>query len=556
VLAGLTIRDIVLIERLDLEVHGGLGVLTGETGAGKSILLDSLGLCLGNRADSNLVRHGADKGQVTAAFFLPEGHPARALLAEHDLDEDGDLVIRRVVGKDGRSRAFANDQSISVGLMRELGECLVEIQGQHDRYGLLDASTHRGLLDEFGGTTGKAAAVRTAFDEMKAAREALAEAEATLATARDDEDYLRHVLAELDEVEPQPGEEDTLAETRTLLMNGESLADAVTAAEAALGGAEGAAARLRDAERALERVADKAAGRLDTTLQALERASIEAAEAAATVEEAAREFIASPERLAGIEERLFKLRELARKHRIDVDGLADLRQTFADRLAAIDGGDAHIGGLQQYAEAARQAYVAVADDLSKARRRAASKLDKAVDAELGPLKLEKARFRTIVEGLEESAWGRDGADRVVFEVATNPGQPPGPLTRVASGGELSRFLLALKVVLAAGKTTPTLIFDEVDSGIGGATADAVGERLARLAEDAQVLVVTHSPQVAARGSHHWRVEKQAKGKSTVTDVSELDDAARREELARMLAGATVTDEARAAADSLIAGQAS
>ena len=274
------------------------------------------------------------------------------------------------------------------------------------------------------------------------------------------------------------------------------------------------------------------------------------------MEEASREFVASPERLGEIEERLFKLRELARKHRTDVDGLVELRQTFADRLAAIDGGDEHIGGLRAKAEAARQAYVDVADDLSKARRRAASKLDKAVAAELGPLKLEKARFRTIVEGLEESAWGRDGADRVVFEVATNPGQPPGPLTRVASGGELSRFLLALKVVLAAGKTTPTLIFDEVDSGIGGATADAVGERLARLAEDAQVLVVTHSPQVAARGSHHWRVEKGAKGKSTVTEVAELDDAARREELARMLAGAKVTDEARAAADSLIAGQAS
>jgi len=555
-LAGLTIRDIVLIERLELEFHSGLEVLTGETGAGKSILLDSLSLCLGVRADSNLVRHGAEKGQVSAAFSLEDNHPALDLLRQNDLDEDGDLVLRRTVGKDGRSRAFVNDQPISAGLMRELGDLLVEIQGQHDRHGLLDAATHRTLLDAYGDYSAKVQRVGVTWDTLHAAKKALSAAEEALANARSDEEYLRHVLAELDEVEPAAGEEATLAETRSLLMNAERLDDAVSEATTALGGAEGANARLRDAERALERMADKAAGRFDAALKALERAAIESAEAAGIIDEAGREFSASPAKLAEVEDRLFKLRELARKHRTEVDNLADLRTSFAERLAAIDGGTAHIAGLQATTAAARTDFVAAADDLSKARRRAAAKLDKAVAKELAPLKLDKARFRTIVEGLDEGNWGREGADRVVFEVATNPGQPPGPLTRVASGGELSRFLLALKVVLASTRIAPTLIFDEVDSGIGGATADAVGERLARLADDGQVLVITHSPQVAARGGHHWRVAKGTKGKTTTTEVAMLSDAERREELARMLAGATVTDEARAAADSLIAGQAS
>ena len=554
-LAGLTIRDIVLIERLELEFDRGLEVLTGETGAGKSILLDSLSLCLGARADSNLVRHGAEKGQVSAAFALPPDHPALALLKDNELEDEGELVLRRVVGKDGRSRAFVNDQPVSAGLMRDLGELLVEIQGQHDRHGLLDAATHRTLLDAYGDLAAKVQRVAARHAALRQAQKALSEAENALANARSDEDYLRHVLAELDDVAPQAGEENTLAETRTLLMNAERLVDAVSDAASALGGAEGANARLRDAERALERMADKAAGRFDAALKALERAAIESAEAAVSVDDAARELAASPGRLEEVEDRLFKLRELARKHRTEVDNLADLQASFAERLAAIDGGSDHIAGLKSTTDAARAAFVEAADDLSKARRRAAVKLDKAVGRELAPLKLDKARFRTIVEGLDENNWGREGADRVVFEVATNPGQPPGPLTRVASGGELSRFLLALKVVLASKRIAPTLIFDEVDSGIGGATADAVGERLARLAEDGQVLVVTHSPQVAARGGHHWRVAKGTKGGSTTTEVAKLTDLERREELARMLAGATVTDEARAAADSLIAGQA-
>lgn len=554
-LAGLTIRDIVLIERLELEFDRGLEVLTGETGAGKSILLDSLSLCLGARADSNLVRHGAEKGQVSAAFALPPDHPALALLKDNELEDEGELVLRRVVGKDGRSRAFVNDQPVSAGLMRDLGELLVEIQGQHDRHGLLDAATHRTLLDAYGDLAAKVQRVAARHAALRQAQKALSEAENALANARSDEDYLRHVLAELDDVAPQAGEENTLAETRTLLMNAERLVDAVSDAASALGGAEGANARLRDAERALERMADKAAGRFDAALKALERAAIESAEAAVSVDDAARELAASPGRLEEVEDRLFKLRELARKHRTEVDNLADLQASFAERLAAIDGGSDHIAGLKSTTDAAQAAFVEAADDLSKARRRAAVKLDKAVGRELAPLKLDKARFRTIVEGLDENNWGREGADRVVFEVATNPGQPPGPLTRVASGGELSRFLLALKVVLASKRIAPTLIFDEVDSGIGGATADAVGERLARLAEDGQVLVVTHSPQVAARGGHHWRVAKGTKGGSTTTEVAKLTDLERREELARMLAGATVTDEARAAADSLIAGQA-
>jgi len=555
-LVGLSIRDIVLIERLDLELHRGLGVLTGETGAGKSILLDSLGLCLGARADSGLVRHGADKGQVSAEFFLETDHPALKLLAEQDLDQEQELVLRRVIGKDGRSRGFVNDQPISAGLMRELGELLVEIQGQHDRHGLMDASTHRELLDALGANGPRVKIVQGAWDAMRKAAQALAEAEEVLANARGDEEYLRHVLAELDEIEPVENEEAELAESRALLMNSERLASAVSDAEAALGGSEGAAARLREAERALEKVAEQAAGHLDGTLKALERAAIETAEAVASVEQAGRAFIASPAKLNEIEDRLYKLRELARKHRVTVDQLAELRNGFAQRLAAIDGGDDHLAALREAANKTRGIYLKATGDLSAQRQKAAKKLDKAVAKELPPLKLEKATFHTVVESLEEKSWTRDGADHIAFEVATNPGQPAGPLTRVASGGELSRFLLALKVVLASTRIAPTLVFDEVDSGIGGATADAVGERLARLSSDTQVLVITHSPQVAARGDHHWRVAKGAAGKKadqTITEVTPLDTTERREELARMLAGATVTDQARAAADSLLAG---
>ena len=555
-LIGLSIRDIVLIERLDLDLHKGLGVLTGETGAGKSILLDSLGLCLGARADSGLVRHGADKGQVSAEFFLDENHPARQLLAEHELDESSELVLRRVVGKDGRSRAFVNDQPISAGLLRELGELLVEIQGQHDRHGLMDASTHSELLDALGVNGPRLKIVQGSWDAMRKAGHALEEAEEALANARGDEEYLRHVLAELDEIEPVENEEAGLAEDRALLLNADKLASAVSDAEKALGGSEGAAARLREAERDLEKVSDQAGGRRDGALKALERAAIEAAEAASSVEEAGSSFVAAPARLNDIEERLYKLRELARKHRVTVDQLADLRTSFAQRLAAIDGGDEHLTGLRASAAKTRDIYLKVATELSTSRQKSAKKMDKAVAKELPPLKLEKATFHTVVESLAENAWTRDGMDRVAFEVATNPGQPAGPLTRVASGGELSRFLLSLKVVLASTRIAPTLVFDEVDSGIGGATADAVGERLARLSEGTQVLVITHSPQVAARGDHHWRVAKATKGKQTITEVTQLSADERREELARMLAGATVTDQARAAADSLMAGQVS
>ena len=553
-LVGLNIRDIVLIERLDLDLHKGLGVLTGETGAVKSILLDSLCLCLGARADSALVRHGADKGQVSAEFLIGADHPARQLLTEHDLDGEDDLVLRRVVGKDGRSRAYVNDQPVSAGLLRELGELLVEIQGQHDRHGLMDASTHRELLDALGENATRLKVVQGAWDDMRKAGHALAEAEDALANARGDEEYLRHVLAELDEAEPVENEEAVLAEQRTLLMNSERLASAVSDAQNALGGSEGAAARLREAERVLERVSDQAAGHLDVALKTLERAAIEAAEAVEAVDDAGRAFIASPGKLNEIEDRLYKLRELARKHRVTVDQLVDLRAGFAERLAAIDGGDDHLAALRETAGKTRDIYLKATQTLSTSRQKAAKKMDKAVAKELPPLKLEKATFHTLVDSLDEAAWTRDGADRVAFEVATNPGQPSGPLTRVASGGELSRFLLALKVVLASTRIAPTLVFDEVDSGIGGATADAVGERLARLSADTQVLVITHSPQVAARGDHHWQVAKGAKGKDTVTAVTQLDAEERREELARMLAGATVTDQARAAADSLIAGQ--
>jgi DNA repair protein RecN (Recombination protein N) len=553
-LLGLTIRDVVLIERLDLAFHAGLCVLTGETGAGKSILLDALGLALGMRAESGLVRHGAEQAVVTAEFALPRRHPARQLLEDAGFDSAGDtLAVRRAVAADGRSRAFIDDQPASIGLLKRLGELLVEVQGQFEQHGLLDPAAHRQALDAYGGYHAESAALAAAWRAWRELAEERAAAEAALAKTRADEDYLRHALAELDALEPRAGEETALAEQRSLLMNREKLMEALDAALGELAGERGGERALNAAARQLERLRDKAAGRLDAAAAALERAATETAEAVAQIEAAARGLGRDSATLEKVDERLFALRMLARKHGVALDALPRLRTEVAERVAALDNGGDTVTRLSRREQEARQAYVAAAETVGQKRRQAAKALDAAVMKELGPLKLDKARFASVLTPLGEEQWSEHGFERVHFEVATNPGLPPGPLAKIASGGELSRFMLALKVVMAKTSPVPTLVFDEVDSGVGGAVAAAVGERLHRLGKEFQVLVVTHSPQVAARGAHHWRVAKQQAQARTLTRVEELSADERREEIARMLSGSAVTAEARAAAASLMAG---
>ena len=560
-LVSLSIRDVILIDRLDLSFHAGLSVLTGETGAGKSILLDALGLALGARAEAALVRRGAGQASVAAAFELADDHPAWGLLKDQGLARETPLLLRRTLSADGRSRAFVNDQPASVGFLRELGDSLVEIQGQLDQHGLLDAATHGAALDAFGGEAGLNERVRGTYKTWRQALAAGTAFAAELEAARRDEAFLRHALAELEGLGAKPGEEAALAEERTLLMHREQVVEALNAAAAILSGepagrGDGIEAALGRARRQLERAAEKVAGRLDPALAALERAGVELAEATAALAALGSAIDAEPGRLEAVDERLYALRELARKHRVPSDGLAALGETFQHRLAAIDAREEARRQHEESVAAAREAYLGAAATLSKARGEAAGRLDRAIMAELPPLKLERAKFATRLVPLAEVAWGEEGIERVAFEVATNPGTPLGAIAKIASGGELARFMLALKVVLSRMSSAPTLVFDEVDSGIGGATAAAVGERLQRLGRELQVLVVTHSPQVAARGAHHWRVSKRQGGRGkeeeTLTRVEELAAAARREEIARMLSGRRVTDAARAAADSLIA----
>jgi DNA repair protein RecN (Recombination protein N) len=552
-LLSLAIRDLVLIDRLELGFHDGLSVLTGETGAGKSILLDALGLALGLRAESGLVRTGAAQAVATAEFALAADHSARSLLTEAGLDADSErIVLRRIVNADGRSRAFIDDQPVSVGLLNRIGDKLVEIHGQFDEHGLLDPGTHRDTLDAYAGHGEALAELREAWRQWRARIAERAAAEARVAQARGEEAMLRHAAEEIAGFDPKPGEEAALAERRALLMNRERIAEGLAAARDALEG-EGGERALYAAARALEKIRDKAGARLDAALAALERATIEASEATAQIAAAAREIERDGATLEAVEERLFALRALARKHGIAVDGLAALGATIAEKLALIeDGGDA-LKRLGRAEEEARRVYVASAEKVGQSRRQAARSLDRAVMRELPPLKLEAARFSTALMPLEEAEWGEHGMERVRFEVATNAGTPLGPLAKIASGGELSRFMLALRLVLAKAMPVGTMVFDEVDSNIGGATAAAVGERLKRLARDMQILVVTHSPQVAALGQHHWRIAKKTKGKETVTIAQPLDAEARREEIARMLSGSAVTPAARAAADSLMAG---
>jgi len=553
-LLALTIRDVVLIERLSLNFRPGLCVLTGETGAGKSIMLDALGLALGARAESGLVRHGAEQASVTAEFELSGDHPAFAILREQGLDADDRLVIRRTVSADGRSRAWVNDQAVGVGLLKRLGEELVEVHGQFETHGLLNPATHCGVLDAYAGLDTKVAQVSAAHRAWRQVEDARANAAAEIARARSEEEYLRHAVAELDTLAPKPGEEAELAETRAVLMHREKVVDAMNSAFAELSGERGVERSLGSALRTLTRIAEKAGGKLDPAIAALDRAATEAAEGIAALQAASADMDMDPAALEKLEERLFALRAASRKHGVDVDALAALRDDMAGRLAMIEDQGDLLARLAREAETAREAYRKAAEELSKARQKASGRLDKAVAAELPPLKLERAKFRTLVEALPEAEWGATGMDRVAFQVATNPGSPPGALNKIASGGELARFMLALKVVLAQTSTVGTLVFDEVDTGIGGAVAAAVGERLEKLGHGLQVLVVTHSPQVAARGSVHLKVQKSVKGERVSTGVAELDGDERREEIARMLSGATVTEEARRAADSLIAGR--
>ena len=550
-LTALAIRDVVLIEALELEFGPGLAALTGETGAGKSILLDALGLVLGVRADAGLVRTGAAQATVTASFDLPVHHPARALLAENELDADpGEpIVIRRMVRADGGSRAFVNDQAASAGLLRALGGSLVEIHGQHDDRGLINPRGHRALLDAF--ARADVARVAAAWEAWRTAEAKLDQAASELEGAARDRDWLAHAVAELTAAAPQAGEEAELAEARAAMQKGARLADDLAAVSGHLEGSEGALAQLRQAARRLERLAPEHAA-LAAALEAVDRAVNEAAEAEDRLGEAARAFAFDSALLEQQEARLFDLRALARKHRVEPDALADLAADLAARLAALDAGSEGLAALEKTASAARAAYLDASETLGAVRRAAAGRLDAAVAAELAPLKLDAARFRTAIAPLDESQWGSAGRDRVEFEISTNPGAPFGGLARIASGGELSRFILALKVALAEEGGAATMIFDEVDRGAGGAVAAAIGERLARLAERAQLLVVTHSPQVAARADRHWLIAKRSDGLVARTGVHVLDAGERREEIARMLSGAEVTDEARAQAGRLLA----
>ncbi len=562
-LLGLSIRDFVLIEKLDLAFPAparagsasGLAVLTGETGAGKSILLDAFSLALGGRAASGVVRAGAAQAVVGAEFSLAADHPAHAILAEQGIaDEGGSLLLRRVVGADGRGRAFVNDQPASVGLLKRLGETLVEIQGQFEQHGLLVPVNHRATLDAFGGLQAECATVEGAWHAWRSAEAARLAAVADFEQARREEDYLRHAVAELERLDPRADDEERLAAERQLLRHGAAVGEAVSAALAELARDRGAAASLRQAHRLIERQAAQAGGRLDPALAALDRAQSEATEAEALLEQAREALDADPVRLEKIEERLFALRAAARKHGTTVEGLAGLRQRMADQLAALDDGEARQKALAAEARRTREAFLAAAQTLSAGRGRAAARLDKTVAAELPPLKLERAKFVTRIEAQNEKDWGAHGIDRVEFLVATNPGMAPGPIGKIASGGELSRFMLALKLALAKVGDARTLVFDEVDSGIGGATAAAVGERLRRLARHLQVLVVTHSPQVAALADHHWLIRKTTGRNRAATEIVALDPGARLEEVARMLSGTAITDAARAAARQLMAAE--
>jgi DNA repair protein RecN (Recombination protein N) len=551
-LVQLAIRDIVLIDKLDLEFGRGLTVLTGETGAGKSILLDAFSLSLGARGDGSLVRQGEAQGQVTAVFELPFDHPAIASARAQDIETEGQLILRRLQMADGRTRAFVNDQPVSAQSLRTIARDLVEIHGQHDDRALIDSNIHRQLIDAYGGLGCERERVRAAFVNLRAAEAEFAAEQTRLEKARADADYLRHAHTELVNLTPKPGEEAQHAERRAAMMQAEKVSAELRDAADSIAGEGAPLAALSSALRRLERRQAQAPDLLGPVVQALDSAFAAFDVASQAVEQALRTAEYDAGELERVEERLFALRAAGRKYGVAVDALPALAEQIAADLAALDAGEARLQGLSEAAKAAAAAYDSEARNLSGARESAARELVGAVNAELSPLKLDGAEF-TVKFNPEPAAPGPEGVDQIEFWVRTNPGTKPGPLAKIASGGELARFMLALKVVLADRGSAPTLVFDEIDTGIGGAVADAIGQRLARLAADVQVLAVTHAPQVAAQAAGHFRIVKDAtdKGARVATRVSNLAKEGRREEIARMLAGATITEEARAAAGRLM-----
>lgn len=546
-LTSLTVQNIVLIDRAQIALGEGFCVLTGETGAGKSILLDALGLVLGARAEGRLVREGQEKGSVIAEFSADTA--IAHLLDEHEIEHDGELVVRRVVSSDGKSKAYLNDTPVSVNLLKQLGEALVEVHGQHDQRGLLDASTHGAILDAFGGLLGDVIKLRQLHADWKAQEKQLKALESEVNKAQREEEFLRHAVDELREFGPEDGEEERLAEQRSRMQQQGKIIETLQAALGAITDGQDIVSALGSAERTITR-SNCPEDIIEAASVALDKASIEAQEAVSVLERLLQD-VSEPVDIEQVEERLFKLRDLARKYQVTPDGLSNFLEESAMTLATIERADGELKQLRQAVAEAKAGYHEKAEALQAKRAKAATAFKKAVESELAPLKMADASINVVAKALEEAQWHQDGIERISFEVRTNKGGAFGPLSKIASGGELSRFMLALKVVMAGKGARPTMIFDEIDTGIGGATADAVGKRLAALAEHVQVLCVTHQPQVASYGTHHLFIEKQSGKSSTQTSIVELDDGARKEELARMLAGAQVSDEARAAAVKLM-----
>ena len=554
-LQSLSIRNVVLIDKLDLDFKSGLSVLTGETGAGKSILLDSLGLVLGNRAETSLIRQGEDKLSVTAQFSLQKQTPAlRALLDEYEIEADDELLIKRSLTRDGKGKIFINDQPAGAKLLKEIGKYLVEVHGQFDNQGLLNPANHLDVLDAYGAYKPLADRTAAAFAAYKKARAARQEAEKNIARAKEDEENLRHWVDELEKMNPRPDEEDELGKKRQEMMNAEKIIDSLNYAYGALTERADVQGAIRSAQSAMDKANTLVDGRYQTIIDMLDQALIDISETVNELEEVSHNVSLNQNELENIEERLYALRGLARKHNVAVSDLPQTLADFRNRLSTIELGEEGIAALRKAEDTAKLDYVKAANELSSARQAAALQLDNKVISELPPLKMEKARFVTVVEKMDESGWSEKGFNNVYFTVATNPNSPQGPLNKIASGGELARFMLALKVNLAQSSSVATMIFDEVDAGVGGATAQAVGERLARLARDVQVLVVTHSPQVAACGNNHFKVEKSTADNVTTTTVRELTKIEKSEEIARMLAGEVITDAARAAAKVLIGAE--
>lgn len=551
-LQSLSIRNVVLIDKLDLDFKSGLSVLTGETGAGKSILLDSLGLVLGNRAETSLIRQGEDKLSVTAQFSLQKQTPAlRALLDEYEIEADDELLIKRSLTRDGKGKIFINDQPAGAKLLKEIGKYLVEVHGQFDNQGLLNPANHLDVLDAYGAYKPLVERTAAAFATYKKARAARQEAEKNIARAKEDEENLRHWVDELEKMNPRPDEEDELGKKRQEMMNAEKIIDSLNYAYGALTERADVQGAIRSAQSAMDKANTLVDGRYQTIIDMLDQALIDISETVNELEEVSHNVSLNQNELENIEERLYALRGLARKHNVAVSDLPQTLADFRNRLSTIELGEEGIAALRKAEDTAKLDYVKAANELSSARQAAALQLDNKVMSELPPLKMEKARFVTVVEKTDESGWSEKGFNNVYFTVATNPNSPQGPLNKIASGGELARFMLALKVNLAQSSSVATMIFDEVDAGVGGATAQAVGERLARLARDVQVLVVTHSPQVAACGNNHFKVEKSTADNVTTTTVRELTKIEKSEEIARMLAGEVITDAARAAAKVLM-----